>query len=105
MKSTRKARCLPLTLAVAALSIGCGARSSLGELVAACDGVPCDTPRVADCKRLTPEAVPLARLAPSSPGAGDVSPFYLAADDEHIYFSSEGRIWRVSNNFTPPAGH
>jgi hypothetical protein len=102
MKSPRQTRCLFLALAVAALSTGCGARSSLGEVVAACDGVPCDTPRVADCKRLTPEAVPLARLAPSSPGAGDVSGFYFAADDEHLYFYSEGRIWRVSKKAGAP---
>jgi hypothetical protein len=87
---------------VAALSIGCGARTSPGELGAVCDGVPCDTPRVPDCKRLTPEAVPLARLAPSSPGAGDVSGFHFAADDHHLYFFSEGRIWRVAKRGGAP---
>lgn len=75
---------------------GCGARSSPGEVAATCDGVACDTPRVPDCKRLTPEAVPLARLAPSSPGAGDVNAFALTADHDHLYYFSEGRIWRVS---------
>lgn len=83
--------CIP-TLAVlllASLAAGCGARSALDGIEGA------DSPRVDDCERRTPDAVPLARIALLPEGGGG-DPFHLASDEDHLYFASEGRIWRVA---------
>ena len=76
-------------LLLASLAAGCGGRSALGD--AAGD----DTPRVADCVRRTPDAVPLARIA-RPPGGGGADAFHFTSDKNYLYFASEGRIWRVA---------
>lgn len=70
-------------LMVPVLAAGCGARSNLQE-------TDPDTPRVADCGRWTPEAVPLGRLH------GRSDPFHFSSDDVYLYFVSEDRVWRVA---------
>ncbi len=70
-------------LMVPVFAAGCGARSSLQETDA-------DTPRVADCGRWTPEAVPLGRLHAGS------DPWHFVSDDVYLYFVSEERVWRVA---------
>jgi hypothetical protein len=76
-------------LLLASLAAGCGGRSALDDTAGA------DTPRVADCVRRTPDAVPLARIAPL-PGGGGADPFHFTSDEDYLYFASEGRIWRVA---------
>jgi hypothetical protein len=76
-------------LLLTGVAAGCGGRSALD------DGALADTPRVADCVRRTPEAVPLARIAPL-PGGGGADPFHFTSDQGFLYFASEGRIWRVA---------
>ena len=71
----------PLVLPL--LAVGCGARSSLEE-------ADSDTPRVADCERWTPDAVPLGRLD------GDSDPWHFTSDGAYLYFISEDRVFRVS---------
>lgn len=77
------------------LAAGCGARSNLQETDA-------DTPRVVDCERWTPEAVPLGRLHAGS------DPWHFSSDDDYLYFISEERVWRVAkasgapDALTPP---
>ena len=75
-------------LLLVTLTAGCGGRVVVDETA------PFDTPRVDDCARRTPEAVPLGRIAPSSEGGANG--FTLAADDGFVYFASEGRNWRVA---------
>lgn len=74
---------------LATLAAGCGGRAVVDE------AAPFDTPRVDDCARRTPDAVPLGRIAPS-PDGGGASGFGFAADEAFAYFYSEGRIWRVA---------
>src|SRR6185503_17343535 len=76
-------------LLLASLAAGCGARSALDDTAGA------DTPRVDDCERRTPDAVPLARIA-LLPGGGGGDPFRFTSDKDYLYFASEGRIWRVA---------
>lgn len=78
-------------LLLASLAAGCGARSSLDDD----DTAGADMPRVDDCVRQAPHAVPLARIAPLPEGGG-ADPFHLSSDEDHLYFASEGRIWRVA---------
>lgn len=76
----------------AAVALGCGARSDLLE-----EPDRSAEPRVEDCERLTPEATPLAVLAPSDSVDGTgVDPFHLADDDTYLYFISEGRVFRIA---------
>jgi hypothetical protein len=82
-------------LLFAGLASGGGARSALDESAVA------ETPRVTDCARQAPEAVPLARIVPL-PGGKGADPFRLASDKDHVYFASEGRIWRVAKAFGAP---
>lgn len=70
-------------LMVPLLAVGCGARSNLQEPDA-------DTPRVEDCERWTPDAVPLGRLHAGS------DPWHFSSDDYYLYFLSEERLWRVA---------
>lgn len=65
------------------LAAGCGARSSLEEAGP-------DAPRVADCERWTPDAVPLGRLA------GDSDAWHFTSDGAYLYFISEDRVFRVA---------
>lgn len=71
------------SLMVPVLAAGCGARSNLQE-------TDPDTPRVDDCERWTPEAVPLGRLHAGS------DPWHFSSDDDYLYFLSEERLWRVA---------
>lgn len=64
------------------LAAGCGARSSLET--------GSDAPRVADCERWTPDAVPLGRLV------GDSDPWSFASDGAYLYFISDARVFRVA---------
>ncbi len=82
-------------LLFASLAAGCGARSAIDDTAVA------DAPRVADCARQAPDAVPLARIAPL-PGGKGADPFRFASDRDYLYFASEGRIWRVAKAFGAP---
>src|ERR1051325_4477831 len=75
----------------AAIALGCGPGVDVDEPGRSAE------PRVEDCERLTPEATPLAVLAPSAQGVhGPVAPFHLADAATYVCFISEGRVFRIA---------
>jgi len=89
----RTTACLALLLSL--LPLGCGARVVLEDPLADDDDEheepECTAdlePRVEDCERESTDAVPLARLE----GDG----WHLAADDEFLYYISDGTVYRLA---------
>ena len=111
MRRRGSSRALLLVSLCASVVGGCGAREALDIGAGAGSSRQCPELEVTDvpeCTRASPEALPLARLAELPGETGGMDGWHLAADEAHLYFVSESRIFRVSKEggepepLTPP---